>query len=80
MEYVKELNKDIQENKDKSFSGTPLSRLEPNTVMVDFIRHITSGEDRICGDLYLGECCDDGDNSDNGHYEICLLNGNAIHF
>lgn len=52
--------------------ATPLDRLEPNTVMVDFIRSITKLEQEIDSDLYLGRNKDDGDNSDNGHFVIPL--------
>ena len=51
---------------------TPLQRLQPNTVMVDFIRHMTEGMDAVEQDLYLGVDKDDGDNSDNGHFIIDL--------
>ena len=50
----------------------PLGRLEPDTVMVDFIRHLTVGVDHVEGDYYLGCGPEDGDNSDNGHFTICL--------
>src|SRR5438105_273096 len=52
---------------------TPLDRLEPRVVMVDFIRHLTKempGE--LEGDFYLGRDDTDGDNDDNGHYIIDL--------
>ena len=51
---------------------TPLDRLEPDTVMVDFIRHITRGMNRVESDLSLGKTQSDGDNSDNGHFVIDL--------
>lgn len=50
----------------------PLARLEPRTVLVDFIRAITTGMNRVDSDLYLGCTRDDGDNSDNGHFIIEL--------
>lgn len=50
----------------------PLSRLEPNTVMVDFIRHLSKNLPRILGNYYLGCTEADGDNSDNGHWFIDL--------
>ena len=56
----------------------PLDRLEPNTVMVDFIRWLTQEETEIKSDLYLGKDGDDGDNSDNGHFTIDL-NEKDIH-
>jgi hypothetical protein len=40
--------------------------------MVDFIREITDGMERVESDLYLGATDNDGDNSDNGHYVIKL--------
>jgi hypothetical protein len=48
----------------------PLDRFEPNTVMVDFIRHITKTMARVESSLYLGKDQNDGDNSDNGHFVI----------
>ena len=48
----------------------PLDRLEPATVMVDFIRHLTRDMARVDSDLYLGKDANDGDNSDNGHHVI----------
>jgi hypothetical protein len=46
--------------------------MEPNTVMVDFIRFLTVGMTRVERSLYLGATENDGDNSDNGHHEIDL--------
>lgn len=65
--YARELKARV---KGKQFN--PLDRLEPGTVMVDFIRHITKGEEVIESNLYLGRTQDDGDNSDNGHHDIAL--------
>jgi hypothetical protein len=48
----------------------PLDRFEPNTVMVDFIRHITKLMPRVESSLYLGKDSNEGDNSDNGHFAI----------
>lgn len=50
----------------------PLRRHEPCTVMVDFIRHLTSEMPRVLGNYYLGEDEEDGDNSDRGHFRIEL--------
>ena len=50
----------------------PIDRREPQTVMVDFIRHITQDMDQVKSSLYLGATPDDGDNSDNGHHVIDL--------
>jgi len=58
----------------KEFTGTrtvtPLERHEPNTVMVDFIREITKGMDKVDSGLYLAVDEYHGDNSDNGHHKI----------
>ncbi len=53
-------------------TSEPLYRLEPSTVMADFIRHITIGMPRVTSDIYLGKDEQDGDNGDNGHYRIVL--------
>ena len=66
-EYAKKLIKEA--GKDKV---DPLYCLEPNTVMIDFIREITNGEERIKSNYYLGTDEGDGDNSDNGHHIILL--------
>jgi hypothetical protein len=50
----------------------PLGRLEPATVMVDFISNQLSGNGRIRSNFYLGVDENDGDNSDNGHHKIDL--------
>ena len=54
--------------------GTPLNRLEPAIVMVDFIRYLTKDMSRVEYGLFLGMTEYDGDNSDNGHYLIELEN------
>lgn len=51
---------------------TPASRLEPQTIMVDFVRYLTQDEQHITSNYYFGFNESDGDNSDNGHYEIDL--------
>ena len=65
-EYANELR---QERKGRMM---PLDRMEPNTVMVDFIRFLTRDEKRVESNLYLGVDKNDGDNSDNGHRVIEL--------
>jgi hypothetical protein len=71
LDYLDELKK---EQKDDS-TQYPLDRLEPQTVMVDFIRWITGHMDRVNSNLYLGKDAMDGDNSDNGHFTIDLETG-----
>lgn len=71
--YVIELKNDIfNTKKNLMLKNMPLGRLEPNTVMVDFIRDVTRELDRVDGDLYLGATENDGDNSDYGHHIINL--------
>lgn len=68
LDQLKEINKD-----GKSFS--PLDRLEPGTVMVDFIcQHIGKKEKgkRVDSNYYLAIDESGGDNSDNGHFVIDL--------
>lgn len=69
--YINKLLNDIKEDKEM-LKSMPLGRLEPGTVMVDFIRHITKNLKRIESDFYLGKSQYDGDNSDNGHHRINL--------
>lgn len=58
--------------KEREGSCNPIDRLEPETVMVDFIRYLTKDMKRVESDLYLGASQHDGDNSDNGHFTINL--------
>ena len=69
-DYVKALKDEI--NTSGKGISNPIDRLEPATVIVDFIRHITKGEERIKSDLYLAKDESEGDNSDNGHHIIEL--------
>jgi len=75
MEFVEKASEYLQELIEEldGKSGEPLGRLEPSTVMVDFVRHITKGMKRVTHDLYLGVSEGDGDNSDNGHHIIDLV-------
>ena len=70
-DYVKNLKTYIEENYEYPESH-PLSRLEPNTVMIDFIRHITKHRERVTHNFYLGRTERDGDNSNQGHHKIYL--------
>jgi hypothetical protein len=65
IDYVREL-KQKNSNTTNNYS-TPMSRLEPCYVMVDFIKQIESTDS-----VYLGKDENDGDNSDNGHFVIDL--------
>jgi hypothetical protein len=75
--FLKTLRKDIVK-KDSTLGCGPLGRMEPNTVMVDFIRHVTKKLKRVDGDLYLGSTSTDGDNSDNGHFKLDVKTGDVI--
>ena len=76
MEFLKEaqryvkLLKDILERRHRA--SYPIDRLEPNTVMIDFIRYYTCNMTIVESDLYLGSNQLAGDNSDNGHHTIDL--------
>ncbi len=54
----------------------PLGRLEPGTVMVDFIRALTKDCESVNSNYYLGKDDMDGDNSDNGHFTIDVNDNN----
>lgn len=69
--YVSELKSWVKGKYQPKYSD-PISRLEPNTVMVDFIRYITQGKERVDSSIYLGRDENEGDNSDNGHHIIKL--------
>jgi hypothetical protein len=73
--YVNELRQHIA-NRPNPGVIQPLDRLEPETVMVDFIRHITKDMDRVKSSLYIVPDKSCGDNSDNGHHVIDL--GSAL--
>jgi len=66
-DYLRELKGEV-----KGKQCEPLERLEPNTVMVDFIRHLTKNMGRVESDLYLAKDENEGDNSDNGHFILDL--------
>jgi hypothetical protein len=68
--YARELVEKMK--RDPNIVSSPLARLEPETVMVDFIRYVTPSQARVLSDLYLGADSGSGDNSDNGHYCIHL--------
>jgi hypothetical protein len=65
-----------EQNDKKGRISVPLSRYEPSTIMVDFIREYTHnnyGSGRVERDLYIGKDRQDGDNSDNGHIAIDMV-------
>jgi len=70
VKIAKQYIKDLKAERVGSFN--PLDRFEPNTVMVDFIRFLTTKMRRVEGDLYLGIDGNAGDNSDYGHHIIKL--------
>lgn len=68
-DYVSKLKTKVSES---DFS--PLDRLEPNTVMLDFLLNLFKKENlsEVRSNYYLGKDESDGDNSDNGHFDIDL--------
>ena len=76
-QYYRELKQILSERKEGV--SYPIDRLEPCTVMVDFIRWLTKDELVIEGNFYLGKDESDGDNSDNGHWVFDLQEGDFLH-
>ena len=74
MERVEHARAYVEALRQRRHKGMPLDRLEPGTVMVDYIREITKDMLVIEGNLYVGEMSNPmaGDNSDNGHHVIDL--------
>lgn len=82
MDFVKQAKKYARELRQrwidhKKPSVMPLDRMEPHTVMVDFIRWLFhtgyfNTEEFIESNYYFGKDSNDGDNSDNGHHQIQL--------
>src|SRR6187397_328018 len=71
--YARELCLEILGRDDRT--EWPLVRLEPNYVMVDFIRWLRDTgqiDDRDLNDIYLGRDTYDGDDSHNGSHVIDL--------
>jgi len=65
LSYIKILKEELG-----SGSVTPLQRLEPSTVIVDFIRSLTHEMEIVDKTLYLCRDKNDGDNGNNGHWVI----------
>jgi hypothetical protein len=77
-EFIKVVNTYLDElyhDDETNIMSTPIGRKEPGTVMVDFIRWLTKREDRIYSNYYIVPTPEDGDNSDNGHYDVILSIG-----
>ena len=55
-----------------SLSTGPLDRLEPPTVIVDFIRWMSCFMPRVARDLSLGPVERDGNNTNHGHFTFDL--------
>jgi len=71
IDYVKNLRRRVVTK--KKHISDPISRLEPDTVMVDFIRAITANMSIVRDTLYLGKDSSAGDNSDAGHWVIDVI-------
>ena len=77
MEFVKAAQTYAYDLKiEREGSLLPLDRLEPQTVTCDFLFNLDEywpvGGSRISSDIYIGIDEDDGDNGDNGHFNIDL--------
>jgi len=81
LESVEEYYKQLMEWIPEDNSTYPLYRLEPETVMTDFILWFFAGRwddepyERVYTGYYLGKDHTDGDNSDNGHFVFDLEKG-----
>ena len=73
-EYYKWLVEELGDRRD-GMGFSPIDRLEPCTVMLDFIRWKHKDDELIDSRYYLGKDGDDGDNSDNGHWVFDLEKG-----
>ena len=69
-DYIKKLKKELNDKESQHMPG--LNRLEPELVMIDFIRYAIGDKTRKKQTLYCGIDERDGDNSDNGHFIIKL--------
>lgn len=56
----------------------PTTRMEPNTLMVQFIAWLQE-KGEINDSIYLGKTENDGDNSDEGHFTIIVKDLSKIH-
>lgn len=72
LEFLRELKK--RKKQDRVASYSPLGRCDACTLMFTFIGWLHSTHCGLWhdGDYYLGKNKQDGDNSDNGHYEFLL--------
>jgi hypothetical protein len=74
--YVEELRELMKGEQVTRIGVSPLGRLEPGTVMIDFIKREIKPEvwekGRVTGNYYLETDEKYGDNSDNGHFDIEL--------
>ena len=77
VECAKDYVRRLKPEAEKAGMTWPLYRLEPCTVMVDFLRELTAGMARVQSNYYLCRSPQDGDNSDNGHFSIDLQTGEA---
>jgi len=75
--YLRELHKKIKRAGRKGIM--PIDRMEPGTVMVDFIRWLTCKMPWVESDYYLGTDENDGDNSDNGHHRFDVDSGSEYY-
>ena len=75
-EYYQQLISVLSDRKEgEGYINYPIDRLEPGTVMVDFIRWHHKDDKLVESSFYLGKDKNDGDNSDNGHWVFDLDKG-----
>jgi len=80
--YAKDLTDEIAAGGGKGYE--PLDRLEPRTATCDFLYNVDkywaviNDNHRITHDIYLGINESDGDNGDNGHFNIDLGNPDSF--
>lgn len=67
-----EHGKRLVERAAKKKGVMPIDRLEPDVVMVDFIRELTKDMDIVDGDYRVARSVDEVDNSDHGHLTVDL--------
>ena len=71
IEQVGDFLREIKKTTDTEAGITPLDRLEPNTLMVNFIYWLLDKNGGIqTGNYYLATNESEGDNGDNGHYDL----------
>ena len=85
IDFHKRIRK-IEEDLNQTNCSDPVTRLDPDTVLVQFLMWMATQEEFkhykydgfFTAHMYLGKDLDDVDNSDNGNYEIWLPNDDCV--